>query len=292
MKVLVSKYNGFCFGVKRAIQIANQAVESKKTNQRIYTIGPIIHNPRVVADLEKKGLNVANSENNVKKGSKVIIRSHGVADCLVKKMRDKGIDIIDATCPCVKRSQNYCKLLLDEGYCVVIAGKKEHPEISAMLQPNKNIKVVLSEKQVSDLKFGSNQKIGLIAQTTLSSEVYSRIRSKILEKDNSEIRIFNTICKDASNRQREAYELASICDVMLIVGGYNSANTNTLAQICKKVCKNVYKIETKDDLDEKWFHAKKSIGISAGASTPACVVKSVIKKLDKMTKDVKIYNHC
>ncbi|MCX5693504.1 MAG: 4-hydroxy-3-methylbut-2-enyl diphosphate reductase [Candidatus Omnitrophica bacterium] len=264
MKIKVAKCAGFCFGVKRAINIAENALKELRPGDKIYSLGPIIHNPQVVEELFKEGLQVISSLEKIKGGT-AIISSHGAPLKVAGDIRKKGMKLIDATCPFVKYAQNIVKDLKKEGYGIVIVGDSAHPEVKALKSiagKNKNLK-----------------KIGVISQTTQSRENYINEIKKILSEDFSEVKIFNTICNDTSKRQLATRRLLEDCDLMIVVGGKNSANTKRLWQICKESGVDSFHIETELEVSKNWFRGKKRIGITSGASTPDSMVKKIIERI-------------
>ena len=262
--VELAKHSGFCFGVRRAIRLAQNAVKTRKT---IYSLGPLIHNRQEVERLEKRGIHVIEKLSEIKSGT-LIIRSHGVHPELMKKAKEKGLSIIDATCPFVKKVQELSTLLQKEDYEVIVVGEKDHPEILSL----RGVKVVA---KVSDTeKYKKRKKLGVISQTTQAIENFSEVVGALLKKT-SELKVFNTICESTLRRQKSAYELACRCDLMLVVGGYNSANTRRLAEICKKSRTETHHIETADEIKSSWLKGEKNIGITAGASTPDWIIRKV-----------------
>ncbi len=268
MRVKVASHSGFCFGVKRAINIAEESLKNSKNKKNIYSLGSIIHNPQVVDDLSKKGLKVIKSLKGIDRGT-VIISSHGVSSEVIHKIREKKLKVIDATCPFVKQAHNIVKKLKSEGYRILIIGDKQHPEVKALLS--------LAGRKIK------TKKIGVIAQTTLKKDNYlAGISEILLKKDFSEVRIFNTICNDTAHRQILTRGLLEKCDVMIVVGGKNSANTRRLWQICKERGVDSYHIETDYEIEKKWFKNKKCFGVVSGASTPDNMVKKVAAKIKKI----------
>ena len=282
MKIIIAKNSGFCFGVLRAIKIA---LNISKKYRNVYTIGPIIHNPQVIEKLENKGIKVIRKLPDIKSGC-LIIRAHGVPKRTLNEAKRKEIKIFDATCPFVTRSKNYAVKLVKEGYRMVIIGDPEHPEIKYILSYlPKNSIVLNSPKDARKLIF--SKKIGVITQTTQSPENFIKIASGVL-KYSSEIKIHSTICPDAINRQNEAVKLAGRCDVMLVLGGKNSANTKRLATISKKIQKKTYHIEIADEIKGSWFKNAECVGIVSGASTPDWIIKEVGNKIkNKKEKEEK-----
>lgn len=274
MEVFVVKTAGFCFGVKRAINMAYDA--AKEASDEIYTLGPIIHNPQVVSKLEESKIYAKKNIDDIKNGT-VIIRSHGVELKEMKEAKNKKLNIIDATCPFVKKAQEHAEELSRDGYFVVVVGEKEHPEVKSIVSyGDKNVVVLESASDVK--KLSRVKKMGIVAQTTQSIENLQAIVSECLKKA-GELKVFNTICNATFVRQTESTELASKVDCMIVVGGKNSANTNRLAEVCKKIQPNIYHIETKAELKSEWFERVKKVGITAGASTPNWIIEDVVKTI-------------
>ena len=267
-KIELAKYSGFCFGVKRAIKLAQDAVKSKKT---IYSSGPLIHNRQEVERLRKKGIHIVENLSEIQSGT-LIIRSHGIHPRLVKEAKKKGLSIIDATCPFVKKVQELTTLLQKEGYRVIVVGEKNHPEILAL----PGVKVI--EKASDVEKMRTAKKLGVVSQTTQTIENLTEVVATLVKKT-SELRAFNTICGATARRQKEAYDMAHRCDLMLVVGGYNSANTRRLAGICKRTGTETHHIETADQIKPSWLKGKGRIGVTAGASTPNWIIRKVMRKL-------------
>ncbi len=267
-KIELAKYSGFCFGVKRAIKLAQDAVKSKKT---IYSLGPLIHNRQEVERLRKKGIHIVENLSEIKSGT-LIIRSHGIHPRLVKEAEKKALSIIDATCPFVKKVQELTTLLQKEGYRVIVVGEKNHPEILAL----PGVKVI---EKVSDVeKMRTAKKLGVVSQTTQTIENLTEVVAALVKKT-SELRAFNTICGATARRQKEAYDMAHRCDLMLVVGGYNSANTRRLAEICKRTGTETHHIETAHQIKPSWLKGKRKIGVTAGASTPNWIIRKLMQKL-------------
>ena len=266
MRIKVAGHSGFCFGVKRAINIAETTLKDPRHRKNIYSLGPIIHNPQVVKGLSKKGLAVTHDIDNITRGA-VIISSHGAPKDLIQKIKKKKIELIDATCPFVKHSHDIVRDLKAEGYKIVIIGDKSHPEVKSLLS--------LAGEGVK------TKKIGIVSQTTQNKDDYLSGILDLLRRDFSEIRIFNTICRDTAERQALAAKLLKECDVMVVVGGKNSANTRRLYQICKESGVDSYHIERDIELEKHYFTGKKRVGVVSGASTPDEMVKRVVKRIKK-----------
>ena len=274
MEILVAKNAGFCFGVKRAINMAQDC--AKEATGNIYTLGPIIHNPQVVKELEESGISKVDKVEEINNGT-IIVRSHGVTSDEMKLIQEKGLEIIDATCPFVKKAHEYVELLTREGYSVIVVGEKEHPEVKGILSYGR--KDIIAAASVEDLKdMPRRKKIGIVAQTTQSIENLQAVVAHCLKKA-SELKIFNTICNATSVRQQESIELAKQVDCMIVVGGRNSANTNRLTEICRKIQPKTYHIEVPEELKQIHFNGAKNVGITAGASTPNWIIEKVIEAL-------------
>lgn len=269
---------GFCFGVKRAIKIVRKVLLENK-DSGVYSMGPIIHNPQVVEDLSKKGLKVLKGLDGIKKGI-IVVSSHGIDPGLSDRITKAGFKLIDATCPYVKNAQRIARSLFKEGYTVVIFGDRKHPEVKSLVgYCDGNAIVIKDEKDLNKVRV-KGKRVGLIAQTTQCQENFSRIILGIFKKGVLELRIYNTICNDVSTRQAKVSELAKVVDVLVIVGGKMSANTNRLYEICSRYCPNTYHIETEAELNEGWFFGKDRVGIASGASTPDWVIDRVIRKIN------------
>lgn len=271
----MADYLGFCYGVKRAIKIAR---ENAAPDGSACTLGPIIHNPQMVERLKDEGVGTIDCLDDLKRG-KVIIRSHGVGPETYERAEAMGLECVDATCPHVKKAQLSAKELAEEGRFVVIVGEKEHPEVHSIVQwAGGNVAVIETVAEAASVPNAS--RLGIISQTTFSGERFREIVSALLDKSR-DIRVMRTICTATDQRQRAAHELASKVDVMLVIGGKNSANTTRLAQLCAKLCRT-YHIETAEELQPAWFDNIEKIGITAGASTPDWIIKEVYKKCQRI----------
>ena len=270
VKLFIAKSSGFCFGVKRAMDMALDAV--KKYPKPLYTLGPLIHNPQAVEFIDQLGIKVRDRIGQISKGT-VIFRSHGVSLDDFRTAKEKGLLILDATCPIVKRAQIQAKYLHRHGYAVLIVGDEEHPEVEAIRSYlGKDVAVVEDARTVNHL--GPWKKLGVIAQTTQSQSLFKEVVACCMEKA-KEVRVFNTICQATAIRQREAIEIARKVDCMIVVGGFNSGNTQRLAAICKEIQPHTYQIETSRELNPRWFSRKKKVGLTAGASTPHWIIQEV-----------------
>ena len=278
MKVILAKQAGFCFGVKRATQLAFEAAGK---DQKTYTLGPIIHSPQVVGKLEGLGIRALDSLDGLDHGT-IIIRSHGVELKEITEAQQRNLDIVDATCPFVKKAQEHVMSLSKAGYGVVVVGDADHPEVQGIVSyGGEKVFVVASGDEVSRLPKMS--KIGVVAQTTQSFENLKNVVGECLLRG-GEIRVFNTICDATAVRQEEAKELASQVDCMLVVGGFNSANTRRLLEVCAELQPRTHHIETAVEINPVWFEGAERVGVTAGASTPKWIIDEVMNKIEEWNK--------
>ena len=276
MKVIVAKTAGFCFGVERAVEQVYEQIE-KNDGRPIYTYGPIIHNEEVVRDLEEKGVRVIETEEELKalKDGVVIIRSHGVGKHIYDLLQQQGIQIVDATCPFVKKIHRIVKEENGKGRRVIIVGNESHPEVQGIKGwGNQDTIVVENEEQIEKLSFEAKEKLSIVSQTTFKYKKFQDLVEKFLKKgyDSS---VLNTICNATQERQSEARRIASEVDAMIVIGGKSSSNTQKLYEICRRECENTYYIQTFDDLEPESVSSVRSVGITAGASTPKNIIKEV-----------------
>ncbi len=252
---------------------------TRKYPAPLYTLGPLIHNPQAVDYLEKQGVRVKDRVEAISRGT-LILRSHGVPLRDLEKAKKRRLRVVDATCPIVKRAHYYAKFLRRNGYLLLIVGDAEHPEVEAICSYlDQEVEVVESPKILERL--GPWKKLGIIVQTTQSFGLFKEIVAASLEKS-KEVRIFNTICQATTIRQKEAVEIAKKVESMIVVGGYNSANTQRLAAICRHVQPQTHHIETADELVPQWLLNKERIGLTAGASTPSWIIKEVEEEIYRL----------
>ncbi|BCR05421.1 4-hydroxy-3-methylbut-2-enyl diphosphate reductase [Desulfuromonas versatilis] len=279
MKIILAKSAGFCFGVKRATTMAFDAAGKCS---RICSLGPIIHSPQLVRKLEEEGVEVVRRVEDVPGGA-VIIRSHGVTADELEELRRRDLEIVDATCPFVKKAQEFARKLSREGYVVVLVGEAEHPEVQGIVSYASGGEVFTVADRAEAEALPRKKRIGVVAQTTQSFENLQQIVGVCLEKS-LELRVYNTICDATSVRQNEAREIAAKSDLMLVIGGFNSANTSRLAQICKEILPATHHIETASQIDPGWFHNVQTVGITAGASTPRWIIEEVLERVGTVGK--------
>lgn len=270
MDILKAEHIGFCFGVQRAINMVYK--ELTRGAKRIYTIGPIIHNPQMVKILKEKGVIPVEDVSEIEEGT-VIFRTHGIKKEEEAYIKQRGLRIIDTTCPFVKRVRKYAMYLKKNSYTVVIVGDSNHPEVKSVLSYLGNDGIVLQKPLPVNAK-----KIGIVSQTTQDKDTFVRIIEGLLV-GTEEMRVYNTICESTEIRQREAKSLARQVDIMLIVGGTNSANTKKLYNIVKHVQPLAYHIETEDEIMSQWFSGVHKVGITGGASTPDFIIDAVEKRI-------------
>jgi 4-hydroxy-3-methylbut-2-enyl diphosphate reductase len=279
MEIILAKSAGFCFGVKRATQMAFDAAAK---HDHICSLGPVIHSPQVVKSLAEQGVKVVSEVDDIPPGS-VIIRSHGVTSEEMDKIQQKQLTIVDATCPFVKKAQEYAARLSEEGYTVVIVGEVEHPEVQGILSYSGEavVHVVADSRQAAALP--RMKKVGIVAQTTQLYQNLKDIIDVCLAKS-QELRVFNTICDATSVRQNEAREIARMVDLMFVIGGHASANTSRLARICREIQPQTWHIETTEEIAPEWFDGVEKVGVTAGASTPRWLIDDVVARIAELGK--------
>jgi 4-hydroxy-3-methylbut-2-enyl diphosphate reductase len=276
MRVEVARYAGVCYGVERALNLAEEAA---KSGHQVHTLGPLIHNPQAVAALRDQGVVVANTLEDAPEGT-LVIRSHGVEPAIIDAAREKGLDVIDATCPHVSKAHEAAEELKRGGYTVVIVGEADHPEVEGIMAHAGGEALVVSSASELPERLPS-RRVGVVVQTTQSLSRLNEVVGAILPRA-SEIRVFNTICSATGKRQQSAAELAEKVDVVVVVGGHNSGNTTRLAEICSAVNPRVHHVETAEELDASWFEGASSVGVTAGASTPDEQMQGVIRAIEAM----------
>ncbi|CDC93802.1 4-hydroxy-3-methylbut-2-enyl diphosphate reductase [Roseburia sp. CAG:380] len=274
MEVTVAKSAGFCFGVKRAIDTVYQEIEK---GEQVFTLGPIIHNEQVVQELADKGVRVIHSLEelaDIKEGT-VVIRSHGVSEKVIRQLEKYDIKIVDATCPFVSKIHRIVQQKYREGYRIVIIGSRTHPEVEGINGWCEDSAAVLETvDEAENFRPDPQKKLCIVSQTTFNYKKFKDMVA-IFEKKSYDILVMNTICNATEERQTEAGTIARQSDAMLVIGGKHSSNTQKLYEICSKECPNTYFIQTLDDLNLELFQSFRSVGITAGASTPNNIIKEV-----------------
>lgn len=275
MEILLAQHSGFCFGVKRAIQMALDAADKEHP---IYTLGPLIHSPQMVEELAQRGIRLVDNPAELH-NSIVIIRSHGITHSDRETLIQNKNTLIDATCPFVSKAQDYMRLLCAEGYPVILMGDRNHPEVIAMLSYCSGETYVVSAPDELPDKLW--QKLGVISQTTKNMETLRELVSRLVPRVN-ELRLFNTICTATSVRQEATVALAQKCDLMIVIGGRNSSNTKMLASLCAGITDTLH-VETADEIGAEHISSRQKIGLTAGASTPDYLIVEVYNKINQIT---------
>jgi len=275
MRVITANHAGFCFGVKRALEIVTRAAASGP----LETLGPLIHNPQVVARLQRSGVRAAEGLNGVRSG-RVVFPSHGVRENVREQAIERGLQIVDATCPFVAKVHQRAGKLAKEGYKVVVVGDARHSEVAGILSAaGPEAVAVSSAAEVAEMEWPA--KVGVVAQTTQLVERFAEVVAAIAGGV-QEVRAFNTICYATLDRQNAALELADNVDVMLVVGGRNSANTARLRELCEDRGVPTYHVETADEISAEWFRGKSVAGLTAGASTPDWIIEEVRSRIEPL----------
>ena len=281
MEILIAKELGFCFGVKRAVKTAQDAAADAASDaEPVYTLGPIVHNNTVVESLQNAGVGAKDTIDEINDGT-VIIRAHGVPPDVLAAARDKGLRVIDATCPLVTRVQQIARSLHDDGYRVIIFGKPHHAEVIGVAGwAGEGAVIVQNLDDVAALP--RCRKIGVVSQTTQILADYQAVIGALVGKAH-EVRAYNTICNATAGRQAAAIEVARQVDVMLVIGGAHSSNTRRLAEVSAQINPRTHRIATADELDAAWFTGATKVGITAGASTPGTTIDAVIDRLNRLS---------
>ena len=277
MKVTTAKTAGFCFGVKRAVEKVYEQAESCR--EPVYTYGPIIHNETVVEDLERRGVRVIDTPEELEQLTRgtVIIRSHGVEKAIYDKIKKQGLNCVDATCPFVKKIHRIAERESRDGRHIVIIGNEGHPEVEGIKGWCEGGVTVISDREgAENFSLPEGSRVCIVSQTTFN---YNKFKDlvEIIKKKSYDSIVLNTICNATEERQREARSIAKQVDAMIVIGGRSSSNTQKLYEICRKECKNTYYIQTLVDLDSKPFQSIGHVGITAGASTPNKIIEEVQK---------------
>ena len=288
MKIIVGKNAGFCYGVKRAVDGTIQEIENDE-DKKVYCLGELVHNKQVIENLEEKGIQTIENIDEIKENNaKVIIRAHGVEKNIYKQAEEKGLKVIDYTCPNVLKIHKIVQDYRKQGYYIFLMGTQKHPEIMGITSYcDNNYTLITNEEDVEnaikDLIKTNTDKLLVISQTTYATKKFEIIKNIIKEKvpSNIEIVIKNTICLATETRQKETRELSAKVDAMIIIGGKNSSNTKKLYEVALENCKNTICVETKDEVDKKQYKDMNTIGIMAGASTPQKSIDELVQYLDE-----------
>ena len=276
-RVVVAQEAGACFGVERALEMVREKAQSAKVP--VHTLGPLIHNPVVVGELGDEGVTVVDKPEQAEQGDVLFLRTHGVPPQVEERAHAARLEVIDATCPFVKKVHRAAQKLEAEGYQVIVVGEAGHPEVEGTLGHAKNAIVVGTAEEARAASVG--RRVGLVVQTTLAETTLQEVVATLVGRCD-ELRVVNTICDATSKRQNAARELASKADVMVVIGGRNSANTTHLAEICSAACGRTHHIELPEELDVAWFEGAELIGVTAGASTPAAHIDAVRERVERL----------
>lgn len=275
--VRVSESAGFCWGVERALETTLEA--AAQATEPVNTLGPLIHNPSVIADLKKRGVGVLSDPADARSGT-IILRSHGVPKDTKERLLQSGLTVIDATCPFVTAAQEKAARLHREGYLVVILGEREHPEVLALRSYAGDDSLVVESP--ADLPIPpSSKRIGVVVQTTQSEERLAELVAHLAPQVR-ELLVYNTICSATEQRQAAAVDMASQVDVVVVVGGRNSANTRRLAELCAAHQPRTYHVESAVEIVPEWFHGARVVGVTAGASTPPDQIEEVVRTIEEI----------
>lgn len=283
MKVRLASSRGFCFGVEDAIEIAESAVDRYGPG-RVVALGPLIHNKQVVNKLEQAGLIQSGELETVQPAQTVLIRSHGAPPETFASARQRGLNVVDATCVLVKRAQDVVKQLHEEGYHVVMIGDPNHPEVRGVIGYAPHVTVI---DRGADLEqaLPYRERLGIVAQTTHSPEHVADMIAEILKRPYREVKIVNTLCLEVTRRQEAAIALAKEVDVMFVLGGLHSANTQEVARLCREAGCETYHLETWEQFSPSMIRGKAIAGVTAGASTPEWVIAEFAGKLEAADAD-------
>lgn len=274
MSIVVAENSGLCYGVKRALKIAKETRQNK--NGKVFTLGDLIHNPQVIADLERLGIYSVDDLSDLSEGT-VIIRSHGVSSEIYNLLAQKNIEIVDATCPIVKRIQKLVELLAEKEEEIIIVGNKEHPEIKGLIGYSGG-KGIIVENETQTKNLAKKKRRAVLAQSTQDLFLFKKVVAALMEKT-AELKAYNTICQFTQTRQKSTSELASHVDTLFIIGGKNSSNTHKLYQISKRILPNTYFIENSDQITSEMLKGAKKIGLSGGASTPPEAIQEAVNRI-------------
>ncbi|HEX7623100.1 MAG TPA: 4-hydroxy-3-methylbut-2-enyl diphosphate reductase [Anaeromyxobacteraceae bacterium] len=275
MEVRIAKTAGFCWGVRRTVERLMEVADSA-AGRAVVTLGPVIHNPQAVELFREKGVGTVDAIAEVGDGATVVVRTHGAVKSELAAAKERGLDVVDGTCPYVKYPQVMAQRLSKEGYHLIIVGDANHAEVKGVISyADGPCTVVNPGGPIPEV---SARKVAVLAQTTCIGAEFERVVGGLALR-HKEVRAVNTICSDTDERQGDARELAREVDAVVVVGGKNSANTRHLAELCRDIQPRTWHIETEEELQAEWFRGCKRVGISAGASTPDWVVEEVAERL-------------
>ena len=277
MKLLIAKDSGYCFGVRDAVDLAYKTAEESGD---VYMLGNIVHNENVVKDLETVGAKVVRTLDDVPDKKPILFRAHGTSTDVWNKAKDKGMNIIDATCPLVKEIHNEVKALALEGRRIIIIGDHRHDEVVGIASQIKNSIIISSPEEAQNLQ--KMKKVGIVSQSTQTIENVQTIINIIMTKA-FDLRFVNTICFPTKRNQQQLKDLSKKCDVMLIIGSLTSANSKRLHQLALERNKKSYQVTCVNDIESGWFNNAETVGITAGASTPDSIIQDVVRYCETLT---------
>lgn len=278
LTVVVASSAGYCYGVERALQITEEAMERSPTP--IVTLGPIIHNPAVVDQLAKRGVKAVEDPAALEGGT-VVVRTHGVPPAVIEEARARGLTVVDATCPFVTVAQRKAASLREAGYVVVILGERHHPEVAGLAACAGPESVVIEDPEQLDRTALRGRRVGVVVQTTQSYASLARL-ARALAPLARETLVYNTICEATEQRQEAACEVAAEVDVVVVVGGHNSANTRRLAALCEEIQPRTHHVERAEEIQPSWLARVAKVGITAGASTPDEEIEAVVETVCRL----------
>ncbi|MGD2294326.1 MAG: 4-hydroxy-3-methylbut-2-enyl diphosphate reductase [Candidatus Aminicenantes bacterium] len=274
MEVIIAKNSGLCYGVKRALNLANETRQKKKG--QVYTLGDLIHNPQVILDLKKQGVSSIEDIHTLGKGT-IIIRSHGISPETYTLLEQKKLEIVDATCPIVKRIQKRVERLAEKEDEIIIVGNREHPETKGLIGYSQKKGIIL-ENETEAKSLPLRKKRAILAQSTQDIHLFKKVVAALLEKT-EELKVYNTICQSTQTRQKSTSELASKVDTLFIIGGKNSSNTRKLFEISKRIQPNTFFVENSEQIEPEMLKNARKIGLSGGASTPPEAIGQAVSKI-------------
>ena len=281
MKILRAEHLGMCFGVRDAIELARDAAQ----REPLTILGDLVHNETVLGELRARGIEIQNDAREVATRT-VMITAHGASERKLSAVRERGLRLLEATCPLVHVAHRAVVKLVREGFHPVIIGKRDHVEVRGLTEDLTEFDVVLSEADVNQLR--ERPRFGIAAQTTQPIERVRELASLIRERfPRSEVRLVDTVCQPTKQRQHAAVELAQQCSVVIVIGGAHSNNTRELVQTCGQFCPRVHHVQTAADLRDEWFHSNDTVGITAGTSTPDSLIEGVERRLREIASDAK-----
>lgn len=280
MIVKLATSRGFCFGVEDAIELAEAAIAEHGAG-RVVALGPVIHNKQVVSKLEQAGLNQSGNLETIDTDKVVLIRSHGATPQTMQRIRDRGLQVVDATCVLVKRAQDVVRQLYEDGYHIVMIGDPNHPEVRGVIGYAPEVTVIDDDSDLEQA-LPYRERLGIVAQTTHSPEHVAKVISKILIRPYREVKIVNTLCLEVTRRQEAAIALSKEVDVMFVLGGLHSANTKEMARLCREAGCETYHVETWEQFEPRMAAGKRIAGVTAGASTPESVIAEFVEHLESL----------